>query len=59
MHKDTCIYIIMYSRLYVYMCTYKQENNKTLKVVRVTPGTLYCCYQFHSGQPRIPMSNSL
>lgn len=39
--------------------TYQQENNKTLKVVRVTPGTLYCCYQFHSGQPRIPMSNSL
>ena len=27
---------MMYSRLYVYMCTYKQENNKTLKVVRVT-----------------------
>lgn len=39
--------------------TYQQENNKTLKVVRVTPGTLYCCYQSHSGQPCIPISNSL
>ena len=39
--------------------TYQQENNKTLKVVRVTPGTLYCCYQSHFGQPCIPMSNSL
>ena len=39
--------------------THQQENSKTLKVVRVTPGTLYCCYQSHSGQPCIPMSNSL
>ena len=39
--------------------THQQENSKTSKVVRVTPGTLYCCYQAHSGQPCIPMSNSL
>lgn len=39
--------------------THQQENSKTLIVVRVTPGTLYCCYQSHSGQPYIPMSNSL
>lgn len=31
MHIYICIYIIMYSRLYVYMCTYKHKNISTRK----------------------------
>ena len=53
-YKYIHIYIIMCSSLYVYIYTCQLINKKTLEYIRVTPGTLYCCYQSHYGQPCIP-----
>ena len=45
MPKDTCIYIIMYSRLYVYMCTYKHKNTSTRKQQNIESCS---CHSRHS-----------